>query len=203
MIYKLFAFSVILFGAGILLAKWVVSKKIDFLINIPIALLKFATGFIERNPSFLRIFLFIFLFNSANAVIYFFSGLVPYLPIILNVWLGMNIGIVFMTPPELKKELFFKNQDIEETEINDDVGKGLIVLIAAFAFIVIELFAIFFAISLSHEINIIVIKGMTFTTERFNEFIKLFLQYTIVGLFIAAFIETYLIKDSIPPKISS
>ena len=200
MIFKLFAFSVILFGAGILLAKFVVSQKIDFLIRIPISLLKFATGFIERHPSFMTIFLFIFVFNSANAFIYFFSGFVPYLPIMLNVWLGMNIGIIFMTPPEVKKELFFKNKDIEETEITEDVGRGIVLLVSAIVFIFIELFAIFFAISLSHEINIIIIKGMAFTNKQFNEYFGLFLKYSITGLFIAAFIETYLIKDSIAPN---
>ena len=201
MIYKLFIFSVLLFGVGIFLSKIVIKKKISFLINIPLYLLKFATDFIEKHNSFIIIFLFIFLFNSFNASIYFFAGFVPYLPIFFNIWLGMNIGIVFLTPPEVKDKIFLK-EDFE-MEIEEDVGKGIIILVSSFIFIVMELFAVFYAMSLSHKINMMIIKGINLTKTEINGNLNLFVKYTIFVLLIAAFLETYIIKDSVTtPKDS-
>lgn len=194
LIYKLFALSVLLFAVGVILARIVVKKKIDFLIRIPIGLLKFATGFIEKHPSLMMIFLFIFLFNSANAALYFFSGWIPVLPVVFNIWLGMNIGIVFMTPPELKQD-FLKEHPAPGEE--EDVGRGIFILLSSFVFIAIELFSVFYAISLSHEINLIIMKGLEFGPPQINEYMVSFAKYSLTGLFIAAFIEAYIIKDNV------
>lgn len=97
--------GMVFFFLGYALAPMVYFKKVKVLTTFPL----WIASKLEKeshkkwNPYFL--FVFIFSLNTISLTIDFFSGFILFLPIVLAVWTGLNVGVA--TFHTLKGELYY------------------------------------------------------------------------------------------------
>ncbi len=86
--------SIILFLLGYILAGYIYQKKIKFLLAYPLWFTEVVKKFfIEKHISFILLILLIFSFNSLSIFTLLISAFIKALPIILVLWLGINLGV--------------------------------------------------------------------------------------------------------------
>ena len=91
---QLILLSAILFVIGLLLADTVLEREIRWLIAYPLWMYSRLESLLSRFSSWWLLFLFILTFNAVNLFLGFVSGFLVFLPILLAVWTGLNVGIV-------------------------------------------------------------------------------------------------------------
>jgi len=91
---NLFLISVFLFFAGLLYSIPVVNKEILILMRYPLWIWKKLKFFLQKQPSFLKLFLLIFFFNSFSLFFNIVSGFAVILPCFFSLFIGLNVGVI-------------------------------------------------------------------------------------------------------------
>ena len=86
--------SVFLFFMGLICSIPVVKKEIHFLLRYPLWIWNKLKIFLQKQPSFLQLFLLIFFFNSFSLLFNIVSGFGVILPFFFSFLIGMNVGII-------------------------------------------------------------------------------------------------------------
>jgi len=88
--------AMVMFACGFLLAFPVVRLEVRSLLALPLWLYRLGRKYLtpELNPVFL--FAFIFLFNTTAIFIYMISGGLIFLPIVFDIFTGLNVGVIML-----------------------------------------------------------------------------------------------------------
>ncbi|MBC8185837.1 stage II sporulation protein M [candidate division KSB1 bacterium] len=86
--------SVFLFFVGLICSIPVVKKEIRFFLFYPLWVWKRLKLFLQTEPTFLKLFLFIFSFNSVSLFFNIVSGISVVLPCLFSFLIGLNVGII-------------------------------------------------------------------------------------------------------------
>ena len=171
--FPIFLSSILFFLIGYALAPAVYYKKISWLLAYPLWIANKIEDLMNRKWHPVALFAFIFFLNSLSLGIDFFSGLVPFLPILFAVWTGLNIGLI--TYHTLEGHFYYAAM------INP---AALIELPAAF---------ISFTQAIQYTQKILNISFQASVQPSFSPYIHLFLVSVLPLLFVAAILETWLI----------
>ena len=90
----LFLISVFLFFAGVICSIPIVDKEIRFLLRYPCWIWQKLKIFLQKQPSFLRLFSLIFFFNSFSLLMNVLSGIGVIFPYLFSFFIGINVGII-------------------------------------------------------------------------------------------------------------
>ncbi len=170
---SIFLSSMFFFFVGYALAPVVYSKKVRWLLAYPMWIAGKIEHWMEKKWNPILLFLFIFSMNSISLGIDFFSGLVPFLPVLFAVWTGLNIGVIaFHT---LKGHFYYAS-------LLNPVA--LLELPAAFAV---------FTMAFQYNVKILNINAAGFQAHSLSEYFQVFLFIVIPLLIAAGILETWLI----------
>jgi len=165
--------SMFFFFAGYALAPMIYSKKISWLLVYPMWIADKIELWMDKKWRPAPLFLFIFSMNSISLGIDFISGFVPFLPVFIAVWTGLNIGVIaFHT---LKGRFYFAS-------LLNPVA--LLELPAAF---------VVFTMAFQYNIKLLNIKFDGFQAHSFSEYFLIFLMIVLPLLIAAGLLETWLI----------
>jgi len=92
--FNLFLLSAGLFFAGLIFSIIVVKRDITFLLRYPLWIWNKLKALLQKQPSFLKLFLLIFFFNSCSLLFNIISGFGVALPYLFAFITGMNVGII-------------------------------------------------------------------------------------------------------------
>lgn len=92
--FTLVIFTAIIFFVGYTLAPTVYFNKIQFLLAYPMWLNNKLEKWIEDKKLSMLAFTAMFILNTLFLALALVSGLVPFLPFILLLWMGINIGVI-------------------------------------------------------------------------------------------------------------
>ncbi len=92
-------YAALVFVMGFGSAFVVVKGQLRFLMRFPLWFAAKVDELLRSQAPFVRVFLVIFLFNSAAMFLYMLSGVVDMAPGVIDFLTGMNIGIVFLGKP--------------------------------------------------------------------------------------------------------
>jgi len=86
-----------LFCFGLLVSPWVFKKQLKIFLFFPLWIWRLVKKYLSPNDPFLKIFLFIFFFNSLSLFANLISGFLLGFPVIFAILLGINVGIIILT----------------------------------------------------------------------------------------------------------
>ena len=84
------------FVCGLLLALLVVRLDVRSLLALPVWLYRLGRKYLTPRVSPVFLFAFIFLFNTAAIFVYMISGGLVILPIIFDLFTGLNVGVILL-----------------------------------------------------------------------------------------------------------
>ncbi len=94
--------AALLFAVGVFLSWPVVRLRLRGVAVLPLALLRTVVRLIGPDPSVVRMAGVIWLFNSVAMFVDLAAGFHPFVPALLCLWTGLNIGVVIgMAPREM------------------------------------------------------------------------------------------------------
>jgi len=172
---ELFLLSAALFISGLFISIYVAKKEIKWLCWYPIWIWKKLKYFLEKQPSFSKLFLLIFVLNSTSLFFNLISGFGIVLPIVFAVLSGIHVGII------VYKE------------------GGITAFIAMFFTpnAIFELPAAWLSISLGIRLGLEIIAPINEVASIFSQCIIIYLCVILPLLLIAALLESALIYVSI------
>ncbi len=169
---KIFLISILFFLIGYALAPWAYARQVRILTAYPLWIAVKLEKWVDKKWPGAVMFLFIFSLNTLSLTIDLFSGMIPILPFLFAVWTGLNIGVVsFHT---LKGHFYYAS------------------LINPVA--LIELPAAFLTFTMAIQYNLRMLNIPSAPEVSFIIYWGLFLKYVLPLLFIAAIIETAIIR---------
>jgi len=172
--FSVFLSSILFFLVGYALAPTVYFKKISWLLAYPMWVAGILEDLMKRKWHPVSLFVFIFFLNSISLSIDFFSGLVPFLPVLFAVWTGLNIGLI--TYHTLEGHFYF-------AALLNPVA--LLELPAAF---------ITFTLALQYNLKNLHVHLGAAAEPAFASYLHLFLVAVLPLLFVAAVVESLLIS---------
>lgn len=92
--WNLVGLAAVLFSMGVVIGPRVVERKIKFLIGYPLWVYRYLEKILQRKPTFLRLFFFIFCFNGASLFVSFLSGFTGILPFLFAFLTGLNVAVI-------------------------------------------------------------------------------------------------------------
>ena len=90
------AWAMVMFACGFLLAFPVVRLEVRSLLALPLWLYGLGKKYLTPELSPVFLFAFIFLFNTAAIFIYMISGGLVLLPIVFDIFTGLNVGVIML-----------------------------------------------------------------------------------------------------------
>ena len=103
--FNIVILSIILFFVGYTLAPTIYYRKIRFFLAYPMWLNHFLESWMENKKMVLFAFFSIFFINAGFLALVLLSGSIPVLPMILLIWMGINIGVI--TYHTLKGQFYY------------------------------------------------------------------------------------------------
>ena len=91
---QVFLFSAMLFMVGYALAPTIHFKQIKWLLAYPLWIENILEEIMDKKWNSIVMFLFIFILNTVSLFIDLLSGFILFIPLIMALWMGLNIGIV-------------------------------------------------------------------------------------------------------------
>jgi hypothetical protein len=131
----------LLFFAGMLLAIPVQRSNIKPLIWLPRKLARMLLRILHQRPGIVRMAAFIFLFNVNAIFLYMLTGVIPYAPAIMAVWVGLNVSLASVIAQK-----FLPRPDPEAQELPWTARIGALLTFA------LELPCLWFALALGQSI---------------------------------------------------
>jgi len=89
-----FVVSAVLFFVGFVASYPVATRDISFLTAYPLWIWKRVRQSISPDDPWLRLFVFLLSFNAVSLLVNFLSGFLVFLPPVLAVLLGLNVGVI-------------------------------------------------------------------------------------------------------------
>jgi uncharacterized membrane protein SpoIIM required for sporulation len=172
---EIFLLYAALFILGLSLSVAVVKKEIKFLCWYPEWIWNWLKKVLEKNPSFLKLFLLIFTLNSTSLLFNLISGFGILLPIIFGILIGMNVGIIA-----------YKEGGI----------KAMVSMFVA-PHAIFELLAAWLSISAGIRLGWEMIARDANVSLIFSQFLLIYLHLILPLLFIAALLESAFIYISL------
>jgi hypothetical protein len=171
---RIFLFSALIFMIGYALAPTVHYKRINLLMIYPIWMEKKLSKIAEKNWKAIYIFLFILILNSLSLFLDLSSGLILFLPLLMALLMGLNIGII--TYDMLKGQFFY-------TALFNPVT-------------LFELPAAFISLTFAFQLNLSKLNTAVIPLKEvgFKHYFNAFLYLVIPLLIISAIIETLAMK---------
>ncbi|MFC1559779.1 hypothetical protein ACFL4F_01600 [Candidatus Margulisiibacteriota bacterium] len=182
-------FALLLFFIGFCSSFLVEYFNIKFLKVFPSWFIKTITKFVNPGSGFIRIFLFIFLFNSISIAVYMSSGVFVVLPFIIAFLTGMNIGIsVFI--PQGKVDKSFK------PPARVSAGKAFKVMLFSTLVLILEVLAFSLALGMGISLAISVASNYRYIYIVNLLLLKLeaYLIVCVPVLALSAYLEASVIK---------
>ena len=103
--FNIVILSIILFFVGYTIAPTIYYRKIRFFLAYPMWLNHFLESWMENKKMVLFAFFSIFFINAGFLALVLLSGSIPVLPMILLIWMGINIGVI--TYHTLKGQFYY------------------------------------------------------------------------------------------------
>lgn len=177
--FSLLIFTAIVFFIGYTTAPAIYFHKIKFLMAYPMWLNRILESWIENKKITMAAFSSMFLLNAFFLALALLSGYIPFLPLLLLLWMGINIGVV--TYHTMKGNFYFSY---------------LFTPIA-----ILELAAIFLTFTMAININlqklqISLLAPYTKSIENISHYWHTFLIIVLPLLMLAGIIELFLIRLS-------
>jgi len=169
------------FFIGYLTAPIIYKNNIKFLQAYPIWLTTKLKRLLNTKLKFHKLFAMIFSFNSLSLFLILISELIPFLPTILILWLGINLGISILHISGKKSYFLVLINPVALLEI-------LATFITGYISIKFSILNFLRKLSKSNDNLFSLISNLTFRST-----LKIFLHYTIPILFTAAVVETTVI----------
>ncbi len=168
---QVFLFSALIFMIGYALAPTVYYKKIKWLMAYPLWMESFLEKLLEKKWNVFLMFLFIFMLNAVSLFIDLASGLILFVPLIMGLWMGLNIGII--TYNMLKGRFFY-------SALFNPVS-------------MLELPAAFIALSFAFQLNLASMGSTLIPAENvsFSLYFNAFVALVIPLLALSGIIETF------------
>jgi len=91
------AWALAVFAFGFALAFPVVKLQVKSLLAFPMWLVRLARRYLRPEINPVALCTFIFAFNTAAIFVYMISGGLVYLPIVFDLFTGLNVGIIMLT----------------------------------------------------------------------------------------------------------
>jgi hypothetical protein len=159
--------------------------------SFPLWFLKFISRFADPSTGFLRIFLFIFLFNSISIAIYMSSGIFVILPFIIAFITGMNIGISVLIPQNKVNKSFKPPKSVSG-------GKAFKIVLFSLLVLVLEVLAFALALGMGMSLAVSVASNYRFIYIVNILLLKLesYLLVCVPVLAASAYLEAGVIKES-------
>jgi hypothetical protein len=88
--------AMVVFICGLLLALLVVRLDVHSLLALPLWLYRLGRKFLTPRVSPVLLFAFIFLFNATAIFVYMISGGLLILPIVFDLFTGLNVGVIML-----------------------------------------------------------------------------------------------------------
>ena len=173
---QVFLFSALIFMLGYALAPTVHYKNIKWLMAYPLWMENALEKLLGKKLNTLLMFFFIFVLNFLSLLLDFLSGFVIFVPLIMALWMGLNIWII--TYNMLNGRFFYS---------------ALFNPVSLF-----ELPAAFIALSLAFQLNLASLGSSFIPTENisFSLYFKAFLSLVVPLLVISGIIETIVLHIS-------
>lgn len=143
-----------IFGAGFMLSFVAVRRQVTPLIRFSLWILNFFIRRLGPDPALSRAAAFIFCFNSIAIFLYMASGVVPYLPLTIDLVTGLNVGIIVQMAgsPEAEPALLPGPAEEQFDEEGPLPSSSLMALGCGMLVLMLELPAFWFAIALGISI---------------------------------------------------
>ena len=184
-------FAMLLFFIGFCSSLMVDFFDIKIFKAFPQWFIKLISVIISPRASFIRIFLFIFLFNSISIGLYLSSGIFVLPPFLIAFLTGMNIGMTFFVP---------QPQAMKGIEPTKDTRPSSMLKIMLFSTLVLILEVIAFSLALGMGMSLAISVQSNYTFIYIINLLMLKLRsYLIVCipiLFLSAYLEATVIKGS-------
>ena len=174
----LFMISVFLFFSGLICSIPVVKKEIRFFLFYPLWVWKRLKMFLQSEPPFLKLFLFIFVFNSVSLLANIISGIGVILPFLFSFLIGLNVGII---------------------GYQEGGGKALLGMFIA-PHVIFELPAAWCSTTLGMQIGQEMLMGSTLVVLMIKQSLLFYLHLIVPLLLIAGLIEATLIHLMMKPS---
>jgi hypothetical protein len=167
---QVFIFSALIFMIGYALAPTVNYKKINWLMVFPLWMEALLEKIIEKKWNSFIMFLLILLLNSISLLFDLFSGVLLFVPLLMALWMGLNIGII--TYKMLNGHFFYS---------------ALFNPVSLF-----ELPAAFITLTFAFQLNLAAINSSLISLENvsFSLYFNAFLTLVIPLIALSALIET-------------
>lgn len=189
--YFLFSwFALLLFIIGFCASFFVDHFDIKFIKAFPQWFMNAVIRYVNPQASFIRIFLFIFLFNSVSIMVYVSSGVFIILPFLITFLTGMNIGVTIFLPHP---------KGIDANPAADELHGGAL-KIALFSMLVLLIEVLTFSLAMGMGMSLAVNAASNYKyTYVMTQLIIRLKEYMIIcvpALFISAYLEATVIKGS-------
>ena len=169
---QIFIISILLFFIGYAIAPTAYYKKIKWLTIYPFYIIKLMDAFFQKKHHPLKIFIILFSLNTFSLFINLLSGLGLFLPFLVIIYMGINIGVVMYH--SLEGKFYYA---------------GLINPVA-----LLELPAAWLSITMAMQFSMKHYLNVTYLPEiQLSQYIIYFLKTIVPLLFMAGIIETILI----------
>ncbi len=168
--------GMVFFFIGYTIAPWAYVKQIKILTAYPLWIAGKMEQWLEKKWPTAAFMVTIFFFNTVSLSIDLFSGLVPFLPVLLIIWTGLNIGIIAYHT--LKGRFYF-------TSLINPVA-------------LLELPAAFITFSFALQYNLHLVNFAQAPDLPFQRYVYFFAVLVLPLLFLAAILEASIIRYTKP-----